>query len=356
MNINFYSPIGYTGYGVAGMNFLKCLSSSNEVALFPIGQMHPESQEDSAVCFKSFEKQETFDPEAPCLKIWHQFDMGTKVGRGKFFAFPFFELTLLNKKEIHHLNTADEIIVTCEWAKTILQQNGIQKKINIVPLGVNTQIFDHTIKSALKKEDKFIFMNIGKWEVRKGHDVLVHWFNEVFTEKDDVELWIEASSSEYAFTQQELDKWHKLYSECKLGNKIKIFPRLNTQAEIAQLMSYADCGIFPTRAEGWNLELLEMMAMNKPVITTNYSAHKAFCDKDNAMLVDIDELEEANDNKYFNGFGKWAKLGNKQAQEFKDYMLHAYKNRINTNPNGLKTATNFSWENATSTLLECISR
>jgi hypothetical protein len=99
-----------------------------------------------------------------------------------------------------------------------------------------------------------------------------------------------------------------------------------------------------------------MMAMNKPVITTNYSAHTEFCTKDNAMLVDIDELEDANDNKYFHGFGKWAKIGDKQAQQFKDYMRYVYDNKINSNPEGLKTAAKLSWENATSKLLECISK
>lgn len=355
MNINFYSPIGYTGYGVAGMNFLKSLSVDNEVALFPIGQMHPESQEDSAICLKGFEKQESYDPTAPCVKIWHQFDLATRVGRGKFFAFPFFELTDLTKKEIYHLNNVDEIIVTCSWAKKILEQNGVTRKINIVPLGVDRKIFDNGIKSSLKTDDKYIFMNIGKWEVRKGHDLLINWFNDVFTETDNVELWVAASSSEYAFPQQELDKWHNLYNNCKLKNKIKIFPRLNTQAEIAQLMSYADCGIFPTHAEGWNLELLEMMAMNKPVITTNYSAHTEFCNKDNAYLVDIDELEIANDNKYFNGFGKWAKFGDKQIDQFKTFMRQLYKDNIRSNPEGLKTANELSWENASSELIKCIS-
>lgn len=355
MKINFYSPIGYTGYGVAGMNLLRAISPDNEVALFPIGQMHPESQEDSAVCLKGFEKQEEYDPEAPCIKIWHQFDLATRIGRGKFFAFPFFELTDLTKKEIHHLNNVDELIVTCQWAKKILEQNGINKTIHTVPLGVNTKIFDYSMKSSLKTDDKFIFMNIGKWEVRKGHDLLIDLFNETFNESDNVELWVAASSSELAFTQQEMDKWHNLYQNCKLKNKIKIFPRLNTQTEIAQLMSYADCGVFPSHAEGWNLELLEMMAMNKPVITTNYSAHTEFCTKDNSFLVDIDELESANDNKYFNGFGKWAKIDTKQLDQFKYYMRKVYSDNIRSNPEGLKTANDLSWENAGSKLIKCIS-
>lgn len=357
MNINFMSAVGYTGYGFAGVNFLRELNLKNHnVSLFPIGQMNPDNQEDASACFNSFDKQETYDPEAPCLKIWHQFDMGARIGKGKFFAFPFFELTDLTKKEIHHLNNVDEIIVTCEWAKKILEQNGINKKINIVPLGVNTKVFDYTLKSSLKPKDKYIFMNIGKWEVRKGHDVLVNLFNDTFDEKDNVELWIAGSSSEMAFSAEELNKWHELYMTSKLKDKIKIFPRLNTQQEVAQLMSYADCGIFPSRAEGWNLELLEMMAMDKPVITTNYSAHTAYCNSDNAYLVNIDDLELANDNKYFRNFGKWAKFGERQIDDFKSKMRMVFEQKITSNPNGLKIAESLSWSSVTDDLIRCISK
>lgn len=358
MKINIMTAIGYTGYGVAGVNFVRELNEIEglEPALFPIGQINAETQEDSAACFKSFGRQDHFDPNAPCLKIWHQFDLGARIGKGKFFAYPFFELTELTEKEKHHLNQVDEIIVSCEWAKEVLENNKITTPINIVPLGVNTTIFDHTLKSSLKTKDKYIFMNIGKWEVRKGHDLLVHLFNNAFTETDDVELWIAASSSEAAFTLEEMEKWHTLYMESKLKDKIKIFPRLNTQQEIAQLMSYADCGIFASRAEGWNLELLEMMAMGKPVITTNYSAHTAFCNNKNSFLVDITELETANDNKYFRNFGQWAKIGKKEQDSFIDLMKQAYSKKINENKEGIETAKKLSWKNATKTLVKCIEK
>ena len=77
-------------------------------------------------------------------------------------------------------------------------------------------------------------------------------------------------------------------------------------------MSKADCGIFPSRAEGWNLDMLEMMALNKSIITTNYSAHTEFCNKDNSFLIDISETEPANDGKWFFGQGNWAKIGEEQ--------------------------------------------
>ena len=61
--------------------------------------------------------------------------------------------------------------------------------------------------------------------------------------------------------------------------RVKMIPRVNTSEEVARIMGQVDCGVFPARGEGWNLELLEMMSMGKPVIATNYSGHTQFCDR-----------------------------------------------------------------------------
>ena len=63
-------------------------------------------------------------------------------------------------------------------------------------------------------------------------------------------------------------------------------------------MAGADCGVFLSRAEGWNLGLLEMMAMGKPVITTNYSGHTEFATPANALLVEVPEVEPAKDGVF----------------------------------------------------------
>jgi glycosyltransferase involved in cell wall biosynthesis len=119
-------------------------------------------------------------------------------------------------------------------------------------------------------------------------------------------------------------------------------------------MAQADCGIFLSRAEGWNLELLEMMSMNKPVITTNYSAHTEFCNPSNAHLVDIDELESAYDGKWFFGYGEWAKIGPKQKEQAIELMRHVYKSNIRTNIAGLETGKHYSWQNSARHLIKCI--
>ena len=62
-------------------------------------------------------------------------------------------------------------------------------------------------------------------------------------------------------------------------------------ADVAALLADCDCGVFPSRAEGWNLGLLECMSMGLNVIATNYSAHTEFVEPANCRVVQIDETE-----------------------------------------------------------------
>jgi glycosyltransferase involved in cell wall biosynthesis len=116
----------------------------------------------------------------------------------------------------------------------------------------------------------------------------------------------------------------------------------------------SDCGIYPTRAEGWNLELLETMSMNRPVITTNYSSQTEFCNKDNSFLVSVDSLESAFDNKAFRNQGSWAKISHKEKDNFIDFMRFVYKNRINTNAEGIKTAQTYTWSHTAELIERCM--
>jgi glycosyltransferase involved in cell wall biosynthesis len=297
-----------------------------------------------------------YDSKSPCLKIYHQFELETRIGTGEYFAFPFFELDTFNAIEKFNLNIPDELIVSCEWAKNIILDNGIDKNIHVVPMGVDTDIFDQKLNTVKTDEDPYVFIMIGKWEIRKGYDLLLDLFNSAFNEKDNVELWLLGSSDTNCFSQKEIDEWHSFYlsDNNKLKNKTKIFPRLPTQLDVAKTISMADCGLFISRAEGWNLELLEVMAMNKPVITTNYSAHTEFCHKDNAYLVNIDSTEKAFDGKWFNGQGNWAKIGSNQIEQTIEHMRYVYKNKIRSNKLGVLTSQKYSWQNTANALIECI--
>jgi glycosyltransferase involved in cell wall biosynthesis len=352
MSINLSCPINNTGYGLASLNILKELSIMDTVVYFPIGQPQVTKQEDYEKIIECYNNRSVCNINDPYLKIWHQFDLLEHMGRGQYYAYSFFELDSFNDYELLNFSVPDSLFVTSEWAKNVLLKHNINKNIHIAPLGVDRKIFNENIKPNINHDDKYIFLNIGKWEVRKGHDVLRSLFDKAFPNQKDVELWLVPSEKTNNYSsEKDLEEWKKMYS----GTNIKIFTGFDTQEEIAQLISQSSCGIYPSRAEGWNLELLETMSMNKPCICTNFSAHTEFCNNKNSFLIDISETELAYDGKAFRKQGNWAKIGQEQEDHIIDCMRYVYNHRILSNIEGVKTAKTYSWENTAKTIYGCIS-
>ena len=92
MNLHLMAPVGYTGYGYASMNILSNLIKDNNVGLSIIGQPNPDNKEQAELINLAINTSSLIPYDAPCLKIWHQFDLLVRPGKGKYFAFPFFVL------------------------------------------------------------------------------------------------------------------------------------------------------------------------------------------------------------------------------------------------------------------------
>ena len=351
MKINLSCPVNNTGYGLASLNIIKELANISDLTYLPIGQPAVTSKEDYDLIFSLLSKKYSIDFDAPYIKIWHQFDLSEHIGKGKYYAYPFFELDTFNDYEIKNLRVPDHLFASSQWAKEVIAQNKIDSPVTVIPLGVNREIFNENVVCT-RSDDKYVFLNIGKWEIRKGHDILLKLFRSAFPDEKDVELWILASEKTNNYSSpEELKQWKNMY---ETDNRVKLFSGFDTQNELAQLVANSNCGLYPSRAEGWNLELLECMSMNKPAITTNYSAHTEFCTSDNCYLVNIDEKEKAFDGKAFQGQGNWAKLGQNQIDNIIEHMRFVYNNRINTNLNGIETAKKYSWSNSALSILRCI--
>ena len=348
MKINLMTPINQLGYGVAGLNILKALQKKAEVSLFPIGQPQVTTQADADAVTKGIETSKMFDPEAPCIKIWHQNQMAERIGRGTFIGFPIFELDTFTDLEKHHLDSCDRLFVCSQWAKDVLRDKSnypfYTGLTDVVPLGVDMDIF----KPATPRSDgKTIFFNCGKWEVRKGHDILIKAFQKVLGHGENAELWMMCSNP--FNSPEEEGKWRHLYQH----PRVKIIPRAETQQEVYNIMAQVDCGVFPSRAEGWNLELLEMMATGKHVIATDYSAHTEFCTKDNAGLLTIKETEPAYDGKWFFNQGNWAKIDPHVEMDLYMKMMRFILDKKGTlNSAGVDTAKIFSWDNTAAKILD----
>lgn len=345
LNINLMAPINQLGYGIAGLNILKALQKRANVALHLIGQPQITTQENLDAVNKGLEVARFFDVKAPCVKVWHQHDMSQFVGKGQHIGFPIFELDTFNDIEKHNLGSCDKLFVCSEWAKNILynHKEWSSPRVSVVPLGVDMNIFK---PSSPTPKDNIVFFNCGKWEIRKGHDILIQAFKKISAEYNNVELWMMCANP--FNSNEENARWHQLYNH----PKIKIIPRAETQMQVYNIMSQITCGVFPSRGEGWNLELLEIMACGKHAIATNYSAHTQFCTQANCGLINIKETESAFDGKWFFNQGNWAKIGNEEIDILVNLMKVVIKNyNCELNNAGIETAKQFSWDNTATQIL-----
>jgi len=347
--LNLYAPINDRSYGIVSANICNSLVEQHEqVNLFPVGgridlSFNQKLKQNVAQCLNF----NTINAFAPCLKIWHQFELQPFIGHGEHIAWTIFELDSFNQNERKHIESVDKLIVCSEWAKSVVLNNTNLSPNNIfvISLGVDSSIYYPTNTSNI---NPYIFLNIGKTEIRKGHAVLIDAFCKAFNPSDNVELWV--SWTNPFLNQQEASEWNNYYLHSSLGNKIKFIPWYQTQTELAKCINMCHCFISPSFAEGFNLPVLEAMACGKPVITTNYSGHTQFCNKHNSFLVEPTELENAYDGKWFFGQGKWMKFGEEQLDQLVQHMRNCYKNKIIDNKEGLKTAQSLSWSNSTKLL------
>jgi len=349
MRINLQTPINQLGYGVAGLNILKALQARTDVALHVIGQPQVTNQADADAVKKGLQTAQMFDPQATCVKIWHQNQMAERIGSGKFIGFPIFELDTFTDLEKHHLMACDELLVCSQWAKDVVLTNVyptpvghdlFEDRVHVVPLGVDSTIFK---RSPSVDRNHTVFFNCGKWEVRKGHDLLATAFKEHLKEYPNSQLWMMCSNP--FNTQEENNKWLNLYNH----PNIRIIPRAETQQEVYNIMSQVDCGVFPSRGEGWNLELLEMMAVGRPVIATDYSAHTEFADKYNAILIPSHGVEPAFDGKWFFGQGNWATIKQEDITKAMNTFCESSDNYTQQIQNW---SNKFSWENTANEILQ----
>ena len=167
---------------------------------------------------------------------------------------------------------------------------------------------------------------------------------EAFKKESDVELWMMCDNP--FLSPEQHAQWAALY---KQDPRVRLLDRVQSQSDLSSIMNTVDCGIFPSRAEGWNLEILELMAAGKQIITTNYSAHTEFCNEENSMLATPLKTERAIDGQFFDGFAEWASLEGIE-EELIAYMRSIYKKwkdggkqRI-VNQAGIETAEKFSWD------------
>jgi glycosyltransferase involved in cell wall biosynthesis len=197
-----------------------------------------------------------------------------------------FSYKIFSKITKFTFNNASKIRSLSSAMNKMLNKNGIQKNIVIIPNRVNISLFKSQKTSySLHKPIKII--SIGRFVEQKGYDIAIEAVKQL-TNKYNVELYLIGGGLLY----EKYQKLSKGYQNIKLIKWIE-------QSELKILLEQSDIYIQPSKpylGEAMPRTILEAMAMKLPIIATNIAAIPGILNETNAIVINpnkVDELVDA---------------------------------------------------------------
>jgi len=338
-----------SGYQIHAINFAKALNKYTDVCFLP-------SNPQPVLINKDIElKQMIARNNQLSLK-----DISISINYGdellKFsgkqrIGFTVFEKTLFNVHELNVLSQLDYIWVPSQWAKDVLIKNGLKKQnIVIVPEGVDERVFKpgNLSLAEFAGNKAFKFLSIGKYEKRKGQQELLISFMEEFGNDPAIQLILVMFNSFVPGYNLFVQKMRKMFMD-KGFNNIIILDHI-AEKELPSLYASCDAFVLPTRAEGWGLPIIEAAASGLPIITTYYSGHTEYLNRDDIYEIEISNYEDIYDGVFYfdkGRDGQWAVI-NKES--LKKQMRTVYDNQAAAKQRGLllseKIRKEWTWDKA----------
>lgn len=210
--------------------------------------------------------------------------------KGTIIKWGIFETDSLPDDYISYLKRSHLIWVPSQWAKTVLISHGLNSDhIQIVHEGVNPDIYHPYCRPQSSTSDIFRFFMCGKKETRKGFDELLEGFQIAFGGDETTELHLKADYfwGGQAKAEAKQDELSRQIDGLGLSNVVPVSGALST-SDMALLYNNYDAMIFPSRAEGWGLPLIEAIACGLPVISTYYSGHSEYLSAIDGQFVRLD--------------------------------------------------------------------
>jgi len=373
-----------TGWGAIGTYLLKEMSYLTDLKVVRRSKVELEDEFDMMLFKNLFIDDEQYLAimnkqkdrlDAPLLSppyyAFPQFVRPEPFIRGtKNFLYTVFEHNFLNNEDVNLLTSSyDYFITACKWAEDALRNAGITN-VTTINHGIDPMVFNTFYAEKEYFKDKFVIFSGGKFEFRKGQDVIVRAYKHLQDKYDDVVLvgcWYNPWQSSFNtmkstkfinFAPQSAD-YETAIREVLFSNGIDlnrvVLPKYAPNYMMARLYRNSDVGIFTNRCEaGTNLVLMEYMACGKPAIVTYSSGNRDVVDENAAIL--LKELRNCEIRYNDRVIANWddPNLG-----EVIEKLEWAYHNRDSLKNIGQKAGelmhSKYTWKNIAGQFMDVIS-
>jgi glycosyltransferase involved in cell wall biosynthesis len=283
----------------------------------------------------------------------------------KNYGYTFFE-NLLTADSLKNSRYFDFIFAGSTWNVELLRAAGIGP-VALLLQGVNHQIFSPGPERP--NDDRFYIFSGGKFELRKGQDLVLRAFQILQQRHADVVLitaWYNhwpgsvetMRSSPYIKFTSQAGSWPAFIAElCTINgidpSGVRALPLLSHE-KLASIYRKTHVGVFPNRCEGGtNLVLMEYMACGKPAIAGNWTGHTDVVTENNAVLLQ-DKTEFSVQDHDRASVALWYDVS---LEELVEKLEWAYHHRDVLEEKGRQAAADmqsFTWGRAAETLLQHI--
>ena len=246
----------------------------------------------------------------------------------------------------------------------------IQKKIKIVPHGVDLSIFkpnsqrkkdENLLKSHLEPRseadednrdiravdadnhaDTFIYLaNKGfrGERDRGGLQYLFKAFNEEFNKDEPVELKVKINS---AYGIVNFGQEFKKLGLKKDGGRISIITDNLEYKDMHKFYEQGDVFVTTSQAESFNLPCIEAMACGKPVIATSFGGQSDFVNNENGWLLNEGTMKEVTWDLMYEGV-KWKEPNISEIRKTLRYVYENQEEVKTKSDKSIATSLIYSW-------------
>ena len=336
--ILYHCFLNQSGYGISAQNYILALHNSGEydikIHTFSKKPLPPVFSFDKCKLFKEMIDKKDDSNRINIFQIIPPMQRRIKIV-GKSIGFFVFETFSPPVQWLSYLNKNNAIVAPSQFTYRILAHEQIKRPLYYFPHCFDTKIYNNNVEK-LNNYDKFTFLFIGTWKIRKGYVPLIEAFLKEFNEYEKVQLIIKTDKPKEALKYVETIK--SQYKINKGKDNIIFEDNKYSEEEMSRFIKSADVVVSPTLGEGFLLPGLQAMALNVPIIVTDFSGPLDYASEDTCTFFNKSGFTLYNSMDGVPQFRrkKWAFVSTKEIRKKMRYAVDNYEILQEKSKNGYK--------------------